>query len=496
MPANVPERDFASLFAAYVGEPNLETFTRRALESCVEWFDAHRVTLFLRNDFTGSYVLSGQAGRNAAIPEDAVLRVGQGIAGKAIETGKPRLLETAGKGSAMVVPLATPESGCIGVLNVARDEDTDAFSRKDLKIADTIARYVALAINNARLFSRMTQAVGQAQALSQKLDAVIAALGVGVLVVTEFEEVTGWNPEARAIFGDRLGEGVLLRHVLNHVPLVLKVAIEQSFLIAASGERIGRRVFDSSLDRAWSVIASPMPDGGATLAIQDITDQERAQRELGRVRRLAEIGQMTAAVAHEIRNPLTGIRSAAQMVQSVSEEACEYGKIIEEEALKLNSLCDQFLEFARPVALNIRDFDPADSVRRVCDQHRPEFERAEVQLDVRTRPGSSVKGDPNRFEQVVRNLVINAMQACGRGGRVTVSMDSEGLRVSDTGPGIDPSTLDKLFTPFFTTKPQGTGLGLSTVKKIVDAHGWDVHVESAPGRGTTFSLELGLEKAA
>lgn len=496
MPAHVPERDFASLFAAYVGEPNLDTFMRKALEACVDWFEATRVSLFLKNDFTGSYLLSGQAGPDSGVPIDTVLRLGEGIAGQAIASGKPKLLEVDSRGSAVIVPLVTPESGCIGVLNVARDDQSKPFTQKDLKSADTIARYVGLAINNARLFSRMNQAVGQAQALSNKLDAVISTLGVGVLVVTEFEEVTGWNPEARSLFGDVLANGVLLRHVVAQVPLVLKVAVEQAYLVATSGDRISRRAFDSTLDRAWSIIASPLPDGGATLAIQDITDQERAQRELSRVRRLAEIGQMTAAVAHEIRNPLTGIRSAAQMVQSVSDEACEYGKIIEEEALKLNSLCDQFLEFARPVALNIREFNPAECVRHVCDQHRSDFERAHVALDLRFgAPTPTIKGDPLRLEQVVRNLILNGLQACSPGGRVEIMVDRLRVRICDSGKGIEAQMMDKLFTPFFTTKPQGTGLGLSTVRKIVDAHGWDVRVDSSP-EGAVFELDLGLDEAA
>lgn len=496
----------ASLFAAYVDEPNLDSFMRKALDGCVEWFDAARVSLFLKNDFSGDYLLSGQAGPDSAVPVDAVLHAGEGIAGQAIASGKPVLLtdptaksrrKKSDRGSAVVVPLTTPQSGCLGVLNVARTEGERPFTRDDLGTVETIARYVALAINNARLFSRMNQSAGQAQALSQKLDAVIACLGVGVLVVTEFEEITGWNPEAQGLFGDVLEGGVLLRHVLSRAPIVLKVAVEQAFTIAAGGERISRRAFDSSSDRAWSIIASPLPAGGATLAIQDISDHERAERELARVRRLAEIGQMTAAIAHEIRNPLTGIRTAAQMVQGVSEEASEYGKIIEEEALKLNALCDQFLEFARPIALNIREFDPAEVVRSVGEHHRPDFLRAKVHFDLSFgAPSPTIKGDPLRLEQVVRNLLLNAIQACQTGGTVTVRVDGPRITIRDTGAGIEPHVMDKLFTPFFTTKANGTGLGLSTVRKIVDAHNWDVSVQSSPGQGTTFELDFGLEEAA
>jgi signal transduction histidine kinase len=505
MSATLPERDLAGLFASYGGETSLDVFMKKALDGCVDWFDAARVSLFLKNDFTGDYWLSGQAGPDSTIPVDTILRSGEGLAGKAIHSGKPKLLTDSegshrrkrDRGSAVIIPLIAPEAGCLGVLNVARREGDEPFTTSDLGTIESIARYVALAINNARLLSRMNQAMGQAKAMHEKLDAVISCLGVGVLVVTEFEEVTGWNPEATAIFGSSLEAGVLLRHVLAHAPIVLRVAVEQAFLLGASGERVTRRAFDSSTDQGWSVIASPLPAGGATLAIQDITDHERATRELSRVRRLAEIGQMTAAVAHEIRNPLTGIRSAAQMVQGVSEEACEYGKIIEEEALKLNGLCDQFLEFARPLALNIREFDPSEVVRYITEQHRQDFDRAGVRLDFRrTAPSPTIKGDPLRLEQVVRNLVLNALQASNAGGHVSVEVDGPRIQIRDSGSGIEPHMMDKLFTPFFTTKPNGTGLGLSTVRKIVDAHGWEVKVHSAPGTGTTFELDFGLEEAA
>ncbi len=502
MPAKLPVHDLAGLFATYGSDSNLDTFMAKVLDHCVEWFDASRVSLFLRNEFGGHFELTGQAGPDSSIPVDAVLREGEGVAGEAIASGRPKLLDDRKPaarrgGSALVVPLSTPESGCLGVLNVARHQGLPPFGRRDLAAAETIAKFVALAINNAQLFARMNHAIGHARAVSQKLDAVIACLGVGVLVVTDFEEVTGWNPEAQSLFGQSLQAGVLLRHVVGRAPLVLRVAVEQAFTLAASGERTERRAFDSSTDRAWSVIASPLPGGGATLAIQDVTEHERANRELSRVRRLAEIGQMTAAVAHEIRNPLTGIRSAAQMVQEVSDEACEYGKIIEEEALKLNSLCDQFLEFARPVALNIRDFNPSQVVEHVCEQHRPDFERAGVALDLRIHSAPPmIKGDPLRLEQVVRNLILNGLQACRPGGAVTIEVDGPRVSISDTGTGIEPQMMDRLFTPFFTTKPNGTGLGLSTVRKIVDAHGWGVHVQSAIGGGTTFELDFGLQEAA
>lgn len=500
MASILPERDLTTLFDAYRGETNLGAFLEHALGCAVEWFGAARATLFLKDDLSRGFILAGQAGDTSRVPTHTLLREGEGIAGRALRDGRPLLVDPRDLpdgGSAVVVPLMTPESGPIGVLNVARTIGMPAYDDQDLDVIASIARYIGLAIHNARLFARMNQAVAQSRATSEKLDAIIANLGVGVLVVTPYEEVVGWNPQALQVFGETLQQGVLLRHILKQLPVVLRVTLEQAFYTASEGERISRRAFDSATDLAWSVVASPLPDGGVTLAIQDISEHERANRELARVRRLAEIGQMTAAVAHEIRNPLTGIRSAAQMVQSTSDEACEYGKIIEEEALKLNALCDQFLEFSRPLALNLKEFDPAELAAHVCDLHRPEFIKRSVGLDLLImRAAPMVKGDPLRLEQILRNLILNGLQACRPGGEVTVVIDGPHLSVQDTGAGIEPHHLEKLFTPFFTTKPSGTGLGLPTVRKIADAHGWDVRVQSTPGVGTTFDLDFGWDQAA
>jgi signal transduction histidine kinase len=488
--------DLAALFDDWSNEGlRLESFLSRVTEGCVAWFGAARASLFLRADYTGDYILEAQAGNWPQLPEHSVLRAGEGIAGTAIQEGKPRLVQTstAGISSAMIIPLVTVESGCIGVLNVARSDEQPAFGDAELRLASTLGRYVALAVNNARLFVGMNQAIGQTRALNAKLDAIIANLGVGVLVVSEFEEITGWNPEAYRLFGERIHAGTHLTSLLKHAPLVLRIAMDQAFGESINGNRASRRAFDQNTGKAWTVVSSPLPAGGATLAVQDVSDHEHAQRELSRVKRLAEIGQMTAAVAHEIRNPLTGIRSAAQMVQQINDEAGEFGKIIEEEALKLNSLCDQFLEFARPLQLNPREMEPAEIAKRVCDAHRSEFEAASVELETEFQPGKT-QGDPLRYEQVLRNLLLNALQACTAGATVFVDVSPESMTIRDTGVGMDPAELDQLFTPFFTTKPSGTGLGLSTVRKIADAHGWRISVESTPGQGTRF--ELDLEKAA
>jgi signal transduction histidine kinase len=492
------ERDLASLFEAHWSSEGLDTFFEKLLQACVHWFDAAGVSLFLKDDLDDRFHLVAQDGPASHVPIGTVLTPGEGLAGAAISEGKPKLVQDEGGSarvsSAMIVPLATPESGCIGVLNVSRPEGAAKYAHSDLATADSLARYVALAVNNARLFTRLNQAAAQSRAISAKLDAIISCLGVGVLVVNEQGEVTGWNPEASKVLGIQVAAGSQIANLESPAPLA--AALQATYEEAVGGVNRAQRAAGDG-EKAWSIVGSPLPTGGATLAIQDVSDEERAHQELSRMTRLAEIGQMTAAVAHEIRNPLTGIRSAAQMVQACGGESVEFGAIIEEEALKLNALCDQFLEFARPLELTRRPVDLAHLVGTIAQRHAQDFRDAKVNLFLEIDPNlPKIEADPLRLEQVCRNLLLNALQACGAGAQVTVTVDAQGLTVRDTGMGIEPGMREKLFTPFFTTKANGTGLGLPNVRKIIDAHGWDVQVESEPDMGSVFYVRFARRRAA
>ncbi len=123
---------------------------------------------------------------------------------------------------------------------------------------------------------------------------------------------------------------------------------------------------DEATGRSWHAVLAPFLDGGATLVVEETTQRENNRREIDRLNRLAEIGQMTAAIAHEIRNPLTGIRSAAQMIRQVPEAAEEFAGIVEEEAIKLNELCSEFLSFAKPIELRAREMDLGELVQRMA----------------------------------------------------------------------------------------------------------------------------------
>ncbi len=212
-------------------------------------------------------------------------------------------------------------------------------------------------------------------------------------------------------------------------------------------------------------------------------------KEVSRVRRLAEIGQMTAAIAHEIKNPLTGIRSAAQLIVSMPDQAVELAHMVEEEAMKLSELCNQFLDFARPIEPNFGPVDLFVIATKLREIHQHEFWEASVELKI-LGDSNPVLGDRHQIERVMQNLMLNALQATASGGSVTIQILPRGFSVTDTGSGMDPETLSKLFQPFFTSKPKGTGLGLSNCQKIISAHSGAIVVDSKVGEGSSFRVQF------
>ncbi len=227
----------------------------------------------------------------------------------------------------------------------------------------------------------------------------------------------------------------------------------------------------------------------------------RAEAEVRRSERLAAIGQLAAGLAHELRNPLGTILASAEMLKkSVPDEnqvAAELAGFIAAEVDRTNSLVTRFLEFARPIELRR---EPAELTaiidRAVARLHRS---RAGSQVTVYKNYSPDIRPfpmDAELIEQAIFNLLTNAAQASPPGGAITVKTRPAGetaeISVIDRGAGIEPRHLENIFNPFFTTRPDGVGLGLSIVSKIVDQHGGTMAVESEVGKGSVFRVFLPL----
>ncbi|MCX6638327.1 MAG: ATP-binding protein [Acidobacteria bacterium] len=238
-------------------------------------------------------------------------------------------------------------------------------------------------------------------------------------------------------------------------------------------------------------------------AAEQLAEANRNLREaeaaVRRSERLAALGQMAAGLAHELRNPLGTMRASAEMlvrtVAAESEVAREVAGFISSEVDRTNSLITRFLDFARPLKLHRKPVELSEVIDRAVaqlGQHAPPYPVSVYKNywpDIRP-----VEADGELLERVVYNLLLNAAQASPAGGVVTVKtrpLDGKlEISVIDRGSGIEPAQMENIFNPFFTTKPDGVGLGLAIVQKIVDEHGGRIAVESEAGRGSVFRVFL------
>ena len=234
------------------------------------------------------------------------------------------------------------------------------------------------------------------------------------------------------------------------------------------------------------------------IVFQDLTALRRAEDELRRADRLAALGTMAAQLAHEIRNPLAAMRGSAQLLaQDVQGDpgVSRLTTILLRESDRLSRLVEEFLRFARPPKPVLRPVGLELLVKETMEMVQTDPLSQGIELELDLQPVTATV-DPDQVRQVLLNLVRNAFEAAGAGGRVRVALSSEGqmarLTVWDSAGAIPESHLGRIFEPFFTTRSGGTGLGLATAYSIVRAHEGRMQVSSTPKAGTEFTLELPL----
>jgi signal transduction histidine kinase len=236
--------------------------------------------------------------------------------------------------------------------------------------------------------------------------------------------------------------------------------------------------------------------------LHDLTGRVRMEEQLREQASLVRLGEMAAVIAHEIKNPLAGIRGAVQVIggrlPSDSREAAVTGEIISR-IDTLNALIQDLLLFARPPKPKPTLVDVPSLISTTVDLLIRDTALSDIEIQVE---GASppVVADPELLKIVFQNLIVNGAQAMRGKGRIRVSIGTSDVacevRFVDAGPGIPPEIRQKIFTPFFTTKARGTGLGLPTARRLVEAHRGTIHVDCPPAGGTTVTIQLPVERAA
>jgi signal transduction histidine kinase len=339
----------------------------------------------------------------------------------------------------------------------------------------------------------------------------------GVLVITRDGRIAALNSEASRIFKLKRSHRVIGRpfhDVLQAHPDVVRVLTSVFELrnlpnraelrLRASGKVIGYTLSHISDERGRLT--------GAALFFKDLTRVEQLE-ERERLRdRLAALGEMAAAIAHEVKNPLAGIEVMAGLLRRQVPDSPDAQSILQDiisEAKMANAIVLEALEFVRPLRLQVEHTSVPDvlsSAVTLAGRKLPD-RAVEVSLDV-ANSLPRIQGDHHQLVQLFTNLLINAFEALNGQGHVTIAAreeipdDDHGhtdptrplrtivIDVVDDGPGVPRELRDRIFNAFFTTKPQGSGLGLAIVRKIIDAHDGQIDLTSTPGRGTRFRVTL------
>jgi two-component system, NtrC family, nitrogen regulation sensor histidine kinase GlnL len=343
---------------------------------------------------------------------------------------------------------------------------------------------------------------------------ILASLSDGVVALDPACRIAFFNPAMEEMTGvsSRRAIGRLLATLLpkeSPIPARVVATLETGhpfFAPEAEWQRWDGQPLPTSLTIS-SILDKTGETLGAVLVVRDqrrIKELEESQRP---AERLTAFGVLAAAMAHEIKNPLLGIRGAAQLLREelTTEEARDYTDIIIREADRLNALMEEMLDFARPHSLTRTLVNLHEVLDNVIALERPSCHMHGVSIRQQYDPSlPDIWADRNHLTQVFLNLMRNAWEAMPHGGTITVTTgrSSEPIRVgprggpmlmvelTDEGVGIPAEVQEKLFTPFFTTKPRGSGLGLAIAHKIIEEHGGRFAIKSPPGQGTTVRVYL------
>jgi hypothetical protein len=254
-----------------------------------------------------------------------------------------------------------------------------------------------------------------------------------------------------------------------------------------------------SVDILESLPASTVGGAGLLIRLRDPEAQRKIGRELQTADRLAAISRVSGGVAHEVKNPLNAILLHVEVARTKlahgDTDIAPQMEIISREILRLDRVVKTFLDFTRPVELNLSNVPLGELMAEIVELARPQAESSQIQVSMeRAAAEVDIRVDHDLVKQAFLNIVVNAMQAMPEGGELRFASfageDTAEIRISDTGPGIPSELREKIFRLYFTTKKEGSGIGLAMAFRIVQLHDGTIDFTSEPGKGTTFFIRL------
>jgi len=408
----------------------------------------------------------------------------------------------------------TVQGRTIAILGLGKTQEGDFLSSEDVELLETLAGYIGIAIQNARLYASLQQKVVEYERLKDFNENIVESISVGVLAVDLEDRVEFWNSQMEVMFAtprvDALG---------RPISEIFPAAFAEEFYRVRQTPGIHnlykfRLSTPAGDSRVTNVAIAPLVTKqfnviGRLIIVDDITERIELESQLSQAEKMSSIGLLAAGVAHEVNTPLAVISSYAQMLQKQlngDEKRAALLDKITRQTFRASEIVNSLLNFSRTSGTEFAEVDLNKIIHETLALLEHQFKTTQVKVQeelLSTLP--PIHGNAGKLQQVFLNLFLNAKDAMASGGMLRViTQNGDGVRVTiaDTGSGIAQEHIQRIYDPFFTTKNggregrKGTGLGLSVTYGIIQEHAGKIQVESRVGEGTTFYLDFPLMRKA
>ena len=398
----------------------------------------------------------------------------------------------------------------VAVLGLGKTVDGDFLSSDDVELVETIAGYVAIALDNAQLYSSLEQKALEIARLKDFSENIVESLNVGVLTVDLDGIVESWNTRMEQLFGV-LRRGAVGRRLDSLLPKELTEEIaarrDQEHITGIYKQRLQHQGKHLTLNISITPLVSKSNECiGRLLLFDDVTQRERMEEQMTQTEKLTSLGLLAAGVAHEVNTPLAVISNYIQMLAKQMPEGDPRQSIIDKivkQTFRASEIVNNLLNFSRTGAAESTSVDVNRVVEETLSLVAHPLKSAQIQVVKQLGEFlPPVHASPNKLQQVFLNLFLNARDAMPGGGmlevRTAAHNGSVEVEIADTGAGIAREDINRIFDPFFTTKSngRGTGLGLSVSYGIIKEHAGKIDVRSTPGKGTSFHVEFPAARKA
>ena len=407
----------------------------------------------------------------------------------------------------------------VAIIGLGRTNDGDFLSSEDMEVLESLAGYIGIAIQNAQLYRRLESKVNEFERLKDYNQNIVESINIGIFAVDLDDRIESWNTQMEVLFARPRADAlnVTLADVLP------PAFMERFNAVRGDGQAHGthnlyrfRLALPTGETRIANISIAPLLTknltvGGRLILVDDITDRMELEAQLTQSEKLSSIGLLAAGVAHEVNTPLAVISSYTQMLtkqlRANPEMETRLTPVLEKitkQTFRASEIVNGLLNFSRTSGSEFVRIDMNQMLHDSSILLEHQFKTAQIRIETDLAPHlAPVQGNQGKLQQVLLNLMLNAKDAMhGQpGGLLRLHTHANEthvvVEITDTGSGIEAEHLHRIFDPFFTTKtnPQagqhkGTGLGLAVSYGILQEHGGSIKVESAPGAGTTFRLEI------